>query len=90
MSDLVNMRAIDEALELTCEQYGTTAPTVARWADDLSVRLYDEPDKVPLCEIVALKELHEDNEWMQPNLAANYIYKLMVRLGRDVTGQVGF
>jgi hypothetical protein len=32
----------------------------------------------------------DGEEWMQPNYAANRVYKLLNRLGRDTTGSAGF
>jgi len=70
--------------------YEESAPTVSQWADDLYVRLGDNPREVKLGEIMAALSLREDTVWLHPNYAANFIFKTMHEYGQDVTGHFGF
>jgi hypothetical protein len=83
--------AIRRRLTEACRHYEKTAPTVEAWANDLFVRLNENADAVVLSEIVfAEQRLFESGQWMHPNHAANAVYKLLHRLGRDTTGHAGF
>jgi hypothetical protein len=73
-----------------CEHYEKTAPTVHAWADDLFIRINEQPDKVVLSEILFLDRWRSCEQWTPPNLAANEVYHLLHRLGRDVCGQSGY
>jgi hypothetical protein len=68
-----------------CDAYEKSAPEVARWANDLFIRINDNADAVVLSEILFAARLREDGEWMHPNYAQNGLYHLMHRLGRDVS-----
>lgn len=76
-------------LEEACERYEKSAPTVAEHCNDLFARMNEAPDKVTLGECLSVAYIWRD-EWMQPNYAANTIYKLRHRLGMDTTGHAGF
>lgn len=78
--------------ELTaiCGHYEKTAPTVHAWADQLFQRVDYEAAKVLLVELYAVRQFREEGDWLQPNYAANSIYKLQHRLGQDTTGHAGF
>ena len=80
------MQLITEA----CAHYEKSAPTVERYLDDLYIRVNENADSVVLSELLFVGRLREEGEWMHPNYAANGVYKLLVRLGRDTTGQAGF
>jgi hypothetical protein len=73
-----------------CDRYEKSAPTVHAWANDLFVRINENADAVALSELLFLGRFLEDGQCMQPNLAANQVYKLMDRLGRDTTGHAGY
>ena len=73
-----------------CGQYERTAPTVCEFADDLYRRLNDDADSVRVSEVLCMSNMREEGIWLQPNFAANTVYKLMSRLGQDTTGQAGF
>ena len=79
---------IQKALVAICGHYEKTAPTVADWADDLYIRMNEEPDSVRLTELNVAVDLAALD--LQPNYAANRVYKLMSRLGMDTTGHAGF
>lgn len=87
LNDLNNIRS---ALEIICERYETTAPTVHAWANDLYVRINERPDDVRLSELLTVGRFVEGGVWLQPNYAANMVYKLQARLGQDTTGHAGF
>lgn len=71
-------------------RYHLTAPTVSDYLDGLYVRVKDRPDQVPVREVIRANQLASGGEWMQPNLAANHVFKLMAAAGLDTTGHAGF
>lgn len=85
---MIDVQAVGAALTRVCDQYERTAPTVHAWADDLFVRLSERPDDVRLSELTMAADLATGE--VGPNVAANAVYKLMHRLGRDTTGHAGF
>ena len=70
--------------------YEKSAPLVSGYLDELYIRIGEKPDDVRLSELAAVSALLDGGQWEQPNYAANRIYKLACRLGRDVTGWAGF
>lgn len=86
------MYAIVEMAELAAAHYETSAPVVSTWADDFYSRLTagNGGKESDVREILCLLQLHDDGQWEQPNYAANRVYKLLTRLGRDTTGMAGF
>ena len=70
--------------------YQKIAPTVTTYADWLYVALEEERAKVTLLELLWVMRLREDGIWLDANSAANLIFKLLDRLGRDTSGQLGF
>ncbi len=72
--------------------YEKTAPTVSRWADELYMRLNEDPAHVRVAELMLLEDLWPETgkEPVHPNIAANRVYKMMHRLGQDTTGHAGF
>lgn len=79
----------DQITEIA-NHYAKSAPTVCDWANDLYIRINDAPDRVPLTELLAVSGFRENDQWEQANFAANRVYKLLHRLGRDTTGMAGF
>ena len=88
--DPIDYFAIDHLLTMAAEHYERTAPTVCDWANDLYDRIRTKADAVPLSEINFLASLPGVDGWEGPNVAANRLYHLMHRLGRDTTGHAGF
>lgn len=84
--------AIREALGRVVDHYEKTAPVVSEWADDVYMRLNGQADKVIFSELMLVKTMigTEEEGWMHPNYAANRLYHLLHRLGRDTTGMAGF
>lgn len=78
-------------LEEACAHYEKSAPVVSDYADDV----YRQITSSSPTRVVDAREIHwiarlwDDGEWMQPNLAANGHYHLLVRLGRSTVG-LGF
>lgn len=87
---LIDRKAVDQRLTDICDRYEKTAPTVHAWADELYIRLSQSPDSVLLVEIYMLDHLYNGGNWLQHNAAANMLYHLLHRLGRDTTGMAGF
>jgi len=87
---LIDFDALDARLTEAVARYEKTAPTVATWANDLFVRLHENTRAVVVAEVQFADRLFLAGEWMQPNYAANDLYKLMDRLGRDTTGHAGY
>ena len=85
---MLDFGQIKKGLERVVADFEKTAPTVSRWADDLYVRVNERPGDVRLNELVLASILATGE--IGPNLAANYVYKLMHRLGQDTTGHAGF
>ena len=86
-------KAIDDLqhlIEEGCSEYEQTAPTVHTWLNDLYMRINEQPDEVLLSELLQVDRLLENGLWMQPNCAANAVYKLQDRLGKSTVGQAGF
>lgn len=78
--------SFDEAIARVAERYERTAPTVDTWCDWLCLAGDAE---ITLADVHLLMQL-DAPEPMQPNYAANLLYKMQSRLGRDTTGQAGF
>jgi hypothetical protein len=87
---MIDFDAIRNRITEGCDRYEKTAPTVAAWLDDLYVRINEAADKVVLSELMLVQQLVDDGVWFDPNTAANRVYHLLHRLGRDTTGQAGF
>lgn len=81
---------IGAKLTEVAEHYDRAAPTVTEWANDLYIRINEAPASVALPELLMVERFVEEGAWMQPNYAANAVYHLLDRLGRDTAGQAGF
>lgn len=88
---MLDFKAIEAAIGEVVDHYERSAPPVSEWADDVYRRL-GNADKIILSELTLIREIRGTNgeDWMQPNYAANRVYKLLHRLGRDTAGLVGF
>lgn len=86
----IDIVAIRLFLVEVVQHYEDSAPTVARWADDLYIRLGDNPGAVLLAELLTAQQLKEEEQWALSNYAANIVYKQMYALGQDTTGHFGF
>lgn len=86
----IDFRPFLEFVSLAAATYEKTAPAVEAWLDGLYQRVERDADKVALSEILMTHSLFEEGQWMQPNYAANRVYKLLHRLGRDTSGLAGF
>ncbi len=87
--EFIKWEELTSFLEEACTWYEKTAPTVSQYVDELYVRL-NETQAVDLREITFIQRLKECNQWLHPNYAANQLYHLMVNLGMDTTGHIGF
>ncbi len=88
---LFDWDAFEEFAEPAVVHYRESAPTVSRYLDDLYIRVRTgEGAPVLLDEILTVQRLYESEQYLEPNHAANLIYKLMSRLGMDTTGHAGF
>ena len=87
---MIDINAIANMLTEICDHYEFTAPTVRDWADGLYRRIDSNPETVLLPELLAVTRFKECGEWEQPNYAANRIYKMCERIGREVSYQIGF
>jgi len=79
-----------DTLTKAAEHYEKSAPTVSNWCNDLFIRINENGDAVALSELTFLSRFVEEDTWMQPNYAANQLYHLLHRLGRDTSGMAGF
>jgi hypothetical protein len=77
--------AFEKACEIVCARYEKTAPTVHTWADSL---YRGKDDQITLTDIHLISVLTTDE--VHPNTAANLVYHINHRLGRDTTGHAGF
>jgi hypothetical protein len=82
---MFNLKEFETALEEVAERYENDAPTVEAWCDYLA-RSRDE--QITLADLRLLKTLH--TEQFDGSYAANMVYHLEHRLGRDTAGQIGF
>jgi hypothetical protein len=87
---MLNWLAFNRFLAEACEHYERTAPTVAAYCNGLYVRLSEKPAEVSALEVIRIPMLKEGAGWMQPNYAANFVYKLMSELNQPTTGHTGF
>jgi hypothetical protein len=87
---LIDIVAIRQFLYEVVIHYQGSAPTVATWADDLYIRLGENPGAVPITEILTAQRLTIDGQWALPTYAANIVFKQMDALGQDTTGHFGF
>lgn len=89
MVHMIDHKAIEAALAKIANHYEKSAPTVERWADALYRKFNSkEHGSILLDEINTAANLSACD--LHPNTAANIVYKLMHRLGQDVTGHAGF
>ena len=88
---MLDLEAIESTIGEVVDRYEKTAPAVSEWADDVYRRLRDA-DKIVLSELMLIQDIkgRDGEDWMQPNYAANRVYKLLYRLGRDTAGLAGF
>ncbi len=83
MFNLFNRLEFDNACSKAVQLFETSAPTVSDWAE----KMYGAKDwDITLAEIHLLSRINT----LDPNTAANQLYKLMVLLGRDTRGQAGY
>lgn len=89
---MLDFDAIRDALSRVVEHYEKTAPVVSGWADDVYIRLNGQADKVVVSELMFAQRLigQDGEDWMRSDYAANQLYHLLHRLGRDTTGMAGF
>jgi hypothetical protein len=85
----MNFEEIEQRIADAANEYEKKAPTVRTYLEDLCERM-NSLDKVRLSEIRFLESLCEEGLWMQPNYAANCLYKLMDRIGMSTVGHLGF
>ena len=78
-------KAFSAALTAIAERYERTAPTVDDWCNLLAAA---KGDKITVADLNMVQTLLDDE--VHPNTAANMVYHLNYRLGRDTTGQAGF
>lgn len=79
-------QAFDSQLSTVSRRYEKTAPTVEAWCDLLAAA----PDtSITLADVHTLDRLYTDTG-LPAAMAANVVYHLNHRLGRDTTGQAGF
>jgi len=90
LHDRLDWHYIEEFCAQACAQYRETAPVTARWVDAIYMRLQDAPEAVSYFELMQMYRLREAGHWEQGNFAANRAYKVMQRLGQDVTGLAGY
>ena len=81
---------IDTQLTAIADHYEKSAPTVNEWANDVCIRISEKPETVVLPELLFVGRLQENGEWLAANYAANQLYHLLHRLGRDVSGHAGY
>ena len=86
---MFDIRTFGTYLETICTQYAKTAPTVARWADDLYIRTNESRITVTLDEILTALTLGAEG-WYSANYAANMVYKCMERHGQSTTGLASY
>ena len=87
---MFSRRDFDKALEAVAVCYRVSAPTVGDWCDMLYAA---KDDQVTLADIHLLSQINQNIRTMAEvpaNTAANQVYHLMNRLGRDTTGHAGF
>lgn len=85
MPVLFDRKLFDAYLTDVAERYEKTAPTVEQWCDFLAA---DGGHKTTLADVTLVHRLA--TETTPPSTAANLVYHLNHRLGRDTTGQAGF
>ena len=84
--DIDNIR---NELSKICVCYEKSAPAVSQWADDLYMRLQDNPRDILLGELLIINHLHNNNEgFIHPNFAQNTVYHLLNNLRLDTTGWI--
>ena len=72
---MIDYDLIDKNIILVCTAFERTAPVVSRWADDLYMRIHDNPREALLGEIITIQALIADGSLLQANYAQNVVYK---------------
>ncbi len=83
---MINLDTIQSELSKICAYYEKSAPAVSQWADDLYMRLSDNPHIVLLGEIMIINHLYSDNGFVHPSFAQNTVYHLLDRLQLNTFG----
>ena len=86
---MIDIDGMMKALSEICKQYEKTAPAVSQWADDLYMRLQEEPDTIMLGELMIINHLMADG-WLSPNHAQNTLYHRLDRLGMSTVGMIDY
>ena len=79
---MIDYELINDNLTKVCIHYEKSSPVVSRWADDLYMRINDNPREVKLGEIIILNQLFGDGGLIPANYAQNIIYKHLETLGK--------
>ena len=89
MEKAYNYELIKNKLTACCNHYEKSAPVVSHWADDLYIRIQDDPYHVSIWELITLDKLF-DVDWIQPNYATNTVYKCMDILHQNILCLLSF
>ena len=82
---IFSRKEFESAIGELCEKYEKSAPTVYDWVE----WLYQAKDhEITLSDVFLLKTLASED--VPPNYAANMLYHMQYKLGRDTTGNAGF
>jgi len=87
---IFDYESIATFLVQVCDTYEKSAATVTAWANNLYIRLTENPDDVRASELLLLNRLKDEHGFIPANFAANLVYKLQSRLGQDTTGHAGY
>lgn len=82
---MIDFDAIEQRLTEAYERYAVSAPTVAKYCDDLIDRIQSTPEGVMLPELLFVQYLVDKDSgvWKSPASAANNLHNLMHWLGKD-------
>lgn len=87
---MFDFKAFEKHIQAALDQYEKTAPPLARYLDDLYVRVSGNAPDVRLIELRFAGSLLEEGTWLHPNTAQNRLFHLLHGIGRDTTGMADF
>jgi hypothetical protein len=88
----INTDTLQAFIQDACIHYEKSSPAVSNYLDNLYIRVSEDTQHVSLFELLRTHQLYdvESEQWMNPNLAQNTVYKTLDILEMNTTGMIDF
>ena len=87
---MIDIDNIMTELQTICFHYEKSSPAVSQWADDLYIRLQENPKVILLGELLIINHLQTSEGLMPANYAQNILYHLLDSLELSTVGMIDF